>query len=87
VHWLTADIRPWRPWRRCQAWHDRAVFHFLTTGDDRGQDLQALHHATAAASIAVFGCSLPAARGTARACLSLATARRRSPRHSGVTGI
>ena len=35
VHWLTADIRAWRPPRRYAAWHDRAVFHFLTAEPDR----------------------------------------------------
>jgi len=30
VHWLTADVRTWRPPRCFAVWHDRAVFHFLT---------------------------------------------------------
>jgi trans-aconitate methyltransferase len=32
VHWLAADVLSWHPPHRYQAWHDRAVFHFLTTG-------------------------------------------------------
>ena len=31
VHWLTADVLSWHPPHRYQAWHDRAVYHFLTT--------------------------------------------------------
>ena len=30
VNWVTADVRTWVPTRRFAAWHDRAVFHFLT---------------------------------------------------------
>ena len=29
VHWLEQDVLTWRPERHYQAWHDRAVFHFL----------------------------------------------------------
>jgi len=31
VAWVVADVLTWRPGRRYQVWHDRAVFHFLTT--------------------------------------------------------
>lgn len=37
VHWLVADLLGWRPRRRFAAWHDRAVFHFLTEPDDRAR--------------------------------------------------
>jgi SAM-dependent methyltransferase len=33
VRWVHADITRWRPERRYRIWHDRAVFHFLTTPD------------------------------------------------------
>lgn len=56
ARWLTADILTWRPPRSYQVWHDRAVFHFLTDSQDRRQYLQALHAATAASAVAVFGC-------------------------------
>jgi hypothetical protein len=39
VHWLTADVRSWHPERSYQAWHDRAVFHFLTSDEHRQQYL------------------------------------------------
>ncbi|MCL6684219.1 class I SAM-dependent methyltransferase [Sphingomonas alba] len=35
AHWEIADIRHWRPTRTYDIWHDRAVFHFLTTPDER----------------------------------------------------
>jgi len=59
VQWLTSDVLTWRPRRRYQAWHDRAVFHFLTTARQRQEYLQTLRAATAAGAIAVFGCFAP----------------------------
>ena len=56
VHWLTADVLSWHPRRRYQAWHDRAVFHFLTTEEHRQQYLHTLDRATGPGAIAVFGC-------------------------------
>jgi SAM-dependent methyltransferase len=35
VAWLVADVTEWSPERRYDLWHDRAVFHFLTNGDER----------------------------------------------------
>ena len=35
VQWVVADLLSWRPARRYRAWHDRAVFHFLTDPADR----------------------------------------------------
>lgn len=32
---LVADLLSWQPDRRYGVWHDRAVFHFLTTAADR----------------------------------------------------
>jgi trans-aconitate methyltransferase len=59
VHWLTADVRSWHPERHYQAWHDRAVFHFLTSDEHRQQYLHTLDTATAPGAIAVFGCFAP----------------------------
>jgi trans-aconitate methyltransferase len=59
VHWLAADVLSWHPPRRYQAWHDRAVFHFLTTGQHRQQYLRALDAATGRGGVAVFGCFAP----------------------------
>ena len=59
VHWLIADLLTWQPSRQCRVWHDRAVFHFLTTSQDRRRYLQALNTATAPGAVAVFGCFAP----------------------------
>jgi trans-aconitate methyltransferase len=56
VRWLTANVLTWRPQRRYQVWHDRAVFHFLTRGKDQRRYLHTLESATAAGAVAVFGC-------------------------------
>lgn len=42
---IHADLLTWRPPRRYQVWHDRAVFHFLTEADDRAAYLATLHAA------------------------------------------
>ena len=59
VHWLTADVLSWHPRRHYQAWHDRAVYHFLTTDEHRQQYLHTLDTATGPGAIAVFGCFAP----------------------------
>lgn len=35
VEWIVADVTEWRPARRYDIWHDRAVFHFLTEAGQR----------------------------------------------------
>jgi len=35
VDWQVADITTWKPAGRFDLWHDRAVFHFLTTQPER----------------------------------------------------
>ncbi len=42
VHWLVEDIVEWTPRRSYDVWHDRAVFHFLTTEFQRSQYIRAL---------------------------------------------
>lgn len=59
VHWLSADVLSWHPLRHYQAWHDRAVYHFLTIDEHRQQYLRTLDTATAPGAIAVFGCFAP----------------------------
>jgi hypothetical protein len=72
VQWLTADVLSWRPGRRYQTWHDRAVFHFLTTPGPRLTYLHTLAAATGPDSIAVFGSFAP---GGPERCSGLPTAR------------
>ena len=59
VDWIVTDILSWRPPRRYQAWHDRAVFHFLTTSADQQRYLRTLDAATAEHAAAIFGCFAP----------------------------
>jgi hypothetical protein len=59
VQWLVADLLAWQPSRQYRVWHDRAVFHFLTTAQDRRQYLRALDAATGPGAAAVFGCFAP----------------------------
>lgn len=35
VAYLVADVTAWRSTRRFMLWHDRAVFHFMTTAEQR----------------------------------------------------
>lgn len=37
VSWLIEDLLAWRPTRRYDLWHDRALFHFLTAPADRAR--------------------------------------------------
>ncbi len=59
VRWVTADVLTWQPGRRYRAWHDRAVFHFLTTARQRRNYMHTLSAATDPSAIAVFGCFAP----------------------------
>ena len=42
VSFLQADLLAWRPSRRYDLWHDRAVYHFLVTDEDREAYAQTL---------------------------------------------
>lgn len=42
VEWLAADVTLWTPGRAYDLWHDRAVFHFMTTAADRAAYVRAL---------------------------------------------
>jgi len=45
ITWIEADITEFEPSRSYAAWHDRAVFHFLTDAADRDKYLDALRKA------------------------------------------
>lgn len=45
IAWINADLLDWQPPRAYQIWHDRAVFHFLTSPGDRAAYLAALRAA------------------------------------------
>lgn len=59
IEWIVADITAWRPDRRYDFWHDRAVFHFLTEAADRAAYRDALTSALPSGGIAVFGTFAP----------------------------
>ena len=59
VSWLVADVRTWVPERHYAVWHDRAVFHFLTSAEDREQYLGVLGRAAEPGAVAVFGLFAP----------------------------
>lgn len=42
VQWIEADVRFFKPSRKWDLWHDRAVFHFLTEAGDRAAYRQTL---------------------------------------------
>jgi hypothetical protein len=72
VYWLVADVLSWRPGRRFRVWHDRAVFHFLTSAQDRVHYQGVLEDATQPGAVAVFGCFAP---DGPRSCSGLPVAR------------
>jgi len=54
VSWIEADITTWTPDRDYAVWHDRAVFHFLTTAEDRAGYARALSVALRPGGIAII---------------------------------
>jgi hypothetical protein len=56
VQWIVADLLIWNPRRAYAAWHDRAVFHFITAARDKLRYLTILNTATKPGSVAILGC-------------------------------
>ena len=54
VDWIVADITQWKPQRRWDVWHDRAVFHFLTGDCEQAAYIVALEAGTAPAATVVM---------------------------------
>jgi hypothetical protein len=59
VAWIVADITCWQPARTWQVWHDRAVFHFLTTPADQDAYIAALTEATLPGATVIMSCFAP----------------------------
>jgi hypothetical protein len=59
VTWIVADIRRWHPPRLYEVWHDRAVFHFLTTTDDQDAYIAALRAGTRAGASIIMATFAP----------------------------
>jgi hypothetical protein len=58
VDWFVADVTTFHSSRKWDVWHDRAVFHFLTDGQDRARYRKAVLRATEIGSsviVATFG--------------------------------
>jgi SAM-dependent methyltransferase len=55
VRWIAADITTWEPDRAYRAWHDRAVFHFLTEEEQRRAYRSALEKTVIPGGIVVIG--------------------------------
>lgn len=47
VEWFEADVTRFEPPHRFDIWHDRAVFHFFTTADDRSRYVSTLRRTLA----------------------------------------
>lgn len=72
VSFVVADVLSWQPERAYDAWHDRAVFHFLTRPDQRELYVARAAGAVPAGGVLVLGTF--AADGPTR-CSGLPTAR------------
>ena len=55
VNWICDDIRTFRSAKKYSLWHDRAVFHFMTSEDDRRRYLASLHACLDEDGVAVIG--------------------------------
>lgn len=53
IDWVVADLLTWTPPRRYAAWHDRAVFHFLTDDAQRERYRRLLRRAVAPGGVVV----------------------------------
>lgn len=54
VEWIVANVTTWKPGRRCDVWHDRAAFHFLTDKADRAAYVETLDTALSDAGHAII---------------------------------
>jgi SAM-dependent methyltransferase len=59
VEWLAADVLDWRPSRRFDVWHDRALLHFFIDADERVLYLETLRRAVAPGGAAVLATFAP----------------------------
>jgi len=59
VEWVAADVTAWRPGRRFDVWHDRALFHFLVSERDRGAYRDVLGSAVRSGGQVIIGTFAP----------------------------
>lgn len=55
VRWIVDDATTWRPERRFDVWHDRAVLHFLTDQNDQSAYVETLKSALKPEGWAIIG--------------------------------
>lgn len=55
VTWINHDVLTWRPGRRWDVWHDRAVLHFLVAAHDRRAYVDRMHEALEPGGAFVIG--------------------------------
>lgn len=56
VTFVVADVLDWEPERQWDAWHDRAVFHFLVDSQARATYVATAARAIVQGGVAVVGC-------------------------------
>jgi SAM-dependent methyltransferase len=54
ISWMVEDITRWQPQKTYDLWHDRAVFHFLTSAEDRDLYKKALAKALPKDGLAII---------------------------------
>lgn len=59
VSWIASDVTTWVPDRHYDLWHDRAAFHFLTTGRDQQAYAATLRRALRPGGRAIIGTFAP----------------------------
>ncbi len=59
VQWVVADVTTFQPTGRYDLWHDRAVFHFLTSPAERAAYVAALERAVAPGGHVIVGTFAP----------------------------
>jgi hypothetical protein len=59
VQWEVVDITEWLPSRTYDVWHDRAVFHFLTSSPQRAAYRRALNAGGAADGLVIIATFAP----------------------------
>lgn len=55
INWVVSDITGYQPDRRFDCWHDRAAFHFLTTGEEIGRYLEIANRSLAGEGKIILG--------------------------------
>ena len=55
VRWLASDVTTFEPTETYDLWHDRAVFHFLTSPEDRAAYVKTLERAVAPGGSVIVG--------------------------------